>query len=169
MNRESEESVLNQFNAKTQGQGIYAINLPAKSSSTRKAMDFVERMCRQYRVSEDIIGDIVLVTDEACTNIIKYAYKKQNRREAWMSVGVSFDGDGNFHLILKDEGNIFKAEKVEKPDIFESLKGASTGGYGMYIIQSLMDRVDYYRDGSRNVFVARKSILAPSRKLSPTP
>jgi len=84
---------------------------------------------------------IVLAVDEACSNIIKYAYEGDYSRTYSLDVTV---GPGKLVVALKDTG--------KKPDVTKiaprKLDEVRPGGLGTHFIASVFDSVEY--DTSRD-------------------
>ncbi|MDP4115978.1 MAG: ATP-binding protein [Bacteroidota bacterium] len=83
---------------------------------------------------------IILAVDEACTNIIKHAYKYYP--DGTILVKVKISGT-TFIVEIVDHGNAFKPNSVTTPDIEEYYKQHKIGGLGMYLMKTLMDDVKY--------------------------
>lgn len=79
---------------------------------------------------------IVLAVDEACSNIIKYAYEGDYSRTYAMDVTVE---SGRLVVELRDSG--------KKPDVSKisprKLEEVRPGGLGTHIIASVFDTVEY--------------------------
>ncbi len=102
--------------------------------------EFTKSAAKQCGFSEDVIGKIILAVDEACTNIIKHAYKYSN--EGNINISVKF-ADSKFEIAITDEGIHFNPDTIPEPDIKEYYKQKKVGGLGVYLIKKLMDEVKY--------------------------
>jgi serine/threonine-protein kinase RsbW len=110
------------------------------SSETLSLIRRVISSCVQHlKLSAAVLNDIKLATTEACTNVIKHAYK--------------FDDSMSFDLEIKTSHEIFVIEvfyddpefvpaNIPMPD-FKEIK---EGGLGVFIIRNIMDHVDYQTD-----------------------
>lgn len=83
-----------------------------------------------------ILNDIKLATTEACTNVIKHAYK--------------FDETLSFELEIRTSEELFIVEVYyDDPEFIPdeipvpNLKEIKEGGLGVFIIRNIMDMVDY--------------------------
>jgi len=63
---------------------------------------------------EDTANKIVLATDEACTNIIKHAYKYSDNGR--INVNISF-AQNKLKISIIDEGSHFNSKKIPEPDL----------------------------------------------------
>lgn len=112
------------------------------SSETLSLIRRVLAACVQHlNLSAALLNDIKLATTEACTNVIKHAYK--------------FDDSMSFDLEIKTSEEILVVEVFyEDPEFvpenipIPNLKEIKEGGLGVFIIRNIMDHVDYQTEGS---------------------
>lgn len=116
--------------------------LVVKSSTDNLAQvrDFVQSAAQESGFSNDNIGKIVLAVDEACTNIIKHAYKYSPAGEIY--IGIKLEKE-KFIISIIDEGGHFNPDIIPEPDLQEYYKKRKVGGLGMYLMKKLMDEVKY--------------------------
>jgi serine/threonine-protein kinase RsbW len=85
---------------------------------------------------------VELAVIEACTNIIRYAYPASSPG----NLGVCLVQAGDFiEVLLLDEGSPFDPTEVHPPDLHRSREG----GYGIFLMRTVMGSVTYQRRGSR--------------------
>ena len=101
--------------------------------------------------SKEEAGSIILAVDEACSNVIKHSYKHDHTQE--IEVNISFK-ENCLTISITDSGIKFDKNAVKKRDITE----VRPGGLGLYIIENVMDSVDYYctKDGCNNLKMTKK-------------
>ena len=87
-----------------------------------------------HAVHTEIIDKILHAASEAITNCVVHAYKPT--REGRVDVIIRFN-DGEVELTVRDYGSGLRMEQYDTPDT----EKASEGGYGIYLIRSLMDDV----------------------------
>lgn len=116
--------------------------LIVKSSTDNLSLirEFTKTAATESGFPEDTIGKIILAVDEACTNVIKHAYKYSPEGEIILS--VKFD-NSKFTISITDEGARFNPGIVPDPDLREYHKQKRAGGLGMYLMKKLMDDVKY--------------------------
>lgn len=102
--------------------------------------DFIASAARSSEIKEDIVENIILAVDEACSNIIKHAYKRDPEGEIKINLELT---NGKFIVIIQDEGNTFEPDSVPDPDLQKYYRQRRVGGLGMYLMKSLMDDVEY--------------------------
>jgi anti-sigma regulatory factor (Ser/Thr protein kinase) len=83
-----------------------------------------------------------LAVHEVAVNIVRHAYAG---RSGWISARYLLDGD-DLVVTLTDAGRPWLRRSVPDPDPEE----AQEGGYGLYLVRQLVDRVTYTRLQYRN-------------------
>ncbi|NJD23105.1 MAG: ATP-binding protein [Melioribacter sp.] len=135
---------------------MFEKELLVKSTTDNLAVirDFIKSAANQSGFSEDSTGKIILAVDEACTNIIKHAYKYSP--EGNILIKIKFN-DPKFSISITDEGSHFDPNKVPEPDLREYYKQKRIGGLGMFLIKKLMDEVNYSTlSGNKNQVILVK-------------
>ena len=85
-------------------------------------------------VPQDAVDKIMLAASEAVTNCVVHAYKPA--REGRVDVTIVFSAT-DVAVTVRDFGSGLNMEHYDTPDTNK----ASEGGYGIYLIRSLMDDV----------------------------
>ncbi len=129
------------------GKKIYTLSVDSSTKHLSEVRDFVAQHAQNIGLSEKDISEIRLAVDEAYTNIIKHAYK--NRPSKPVKIEIGFDSK-KLWISIMDEGESFKPEEYKAPDILKRIKNKQRGGMGVFLIQKLMDQVQYNRKGSMN-------------------
>ena len=102
--------------------------------------DFVSKKASAAGLSKEDIENIMLAVDEACTNIIKHAYKSYHDGE--IVINLEFNSEKILISII-DHGSTFNPDSVPDPDLQKYYKNGRVGGLGMYLMKTLMDDVKY--------------------------
>lgn len=132
------------------------LKVKSKTENLSIIRDFVNSYAVDAGVAPDIIDNIILAVDEACTNIIKHAYHSVPDGEIIIKIELS---DKKFNVAITDYGNSFSPEKIPKPDLQKYYKQKKVGGLGMYLMKTLMDEVEYRSvPGKYNEVLLSKSI-----------
>jgi len=116
------------------------VNLPSVDGYERIAMESSASFAKIGGLARDRIEDLKTAVSEACLNAMEHGNK--GLPEARVVVNMHL-GHKNFRVWVKDEGNEIphipstidirrKVERLEPP-----------GGLGLYLIQQLVDRVDF--------------------------
>ncbi len=127
---------------KTNSKNIKEFQLKVKSRTENlsEIRQFIQKHAKEAGISANVIEDIILAGDEACTNVIKHAYK--NHPEGEIVVIVQYS-DKTFKIIIVDYGSSFNPERIPIPDIRKSYEEKKVGGLGIYLMKKLMDDVKY--------------------------
>ena len=110
------------------------------------------------------VGDVYklnLVLDELLTNLISYAYPDGQRHA--ISLHLAF-ADGRLAAELSDDAAPFDPLTQARPAVLDGpLDERPIGGLGLYFVRTLMDEVNYRRDGKYNRLTLIKYVTVPPR------
>ena len=123
------------------------ITIPSTTLKLSRVRRFVEGHARACGFSSDVIDQLSLAVDEACTNIIRHAYGESNSGP--VDIKVDIDPE-RFTVTIRDEGNSIDLEKYAEPDLNKSIRDRRGGGFGVHIMRKLMDLVEYENHGKFN-------------------
>jgi len=126
---------------------VYTKSFPSSTRHLEEVRRFVEMCCQEARLSADTVEQFKLAVDEACTNVIKHAYKGDGGRS--IDVAVIFEPDRCI-IRIRDEGQRFRPSEYRSPDLMESVRQRRAGGFGVQIMRRLMDQVEYRTKGRIN-------------------
>jgi len=88
--------------------------------------------------SKEDSGRIILAVDEACSNIIRHSYKNDHTKDIEIIVAIT---SKFLEISVIDNGIKFDINSKKSRDISE----IKPGGLGIYIIQNIMDGVEFKR------------------------
>jgi serine/threonine-protein kinase RsbW len=125
----------------------YHITVGASTRNLSVVREFVSEHARAEGFSENVVSDVCLAVDEAYTNIIKHAYNFDSTKK--VEVDLEFDNE-KICVCLTDTGESFDKSNYTVPDIPKQIKNKKRGGMGVFLIQKLMDHVDYHIGNREN-------------------
>lgn len=125
---------------KTQNKIEKELKVSSRTENLSQIREFIRSAAAQVGMKPGITEDIMLAVDEACTNIIKHAYKSVQDGE--ILIKLRYD-DHKFTITITDYGKSFHPESVPDPDLQKYYRQHRVGGLGMYLMKSLMDEVKY--------------------------
>jgi len=132
------------------------IAIKSKTENLSIVRDFIYDCCNDRQIAGKTVDDVVLAVDEACTNVIKHAYKYLPDRK--IIVKVIFR-DNKFLVDITDFGNSFESDTLKRPDMNEYFKMKKVGGLGVHLMKTLMDDVRYESiPGKYNKVILTKAI-----------
>lgn len=102
--------------------------------------EFTRRAAIESSLPDDFTEKIILAVDEACTNVIKHAYKFSPEGDIFISISVD---SSKFIISITDSGVHFNPNLIPEPDIKQYHKEKKIGGLGMFLMKKLMDEVRY--------------------------
>ncbi|MBK7630629.1 MAG: ATP-binding protein [Ignavibacteriales bacterium] len=132
------------------------LRVKSKTENLSLIRDFVSTSASNAGVSADFVENIILAVDEACTNIIKHAYKSSPDGELIIKTKSTLS---RFIISITDFGNTFEPETIPEPDLQKYYRQKRVGGLGMYLMKTLMDDVKYVSiPGKYNEVLLSKNI-----------
>jgi serine/threonine-protein kinase RsbW len=132
------------------------LKVKSKTENLSLIRDFVSSAASDFNVPKDIMENIILAVDEACTNIIKHAYKFSPEGEILINIKPS---TSKFVVSIIDNGTSFEPETIPEPDLQKYYRQRRVGGLGIYLMKTLMDDVKYVtKPGKYNEVLLTKNI-----------
>jgi anti-sigma regulatory factor (Ser/Thr protein kinase) len=124
--------------------------------------DFISKAMRQIGANERSIAQVQLAVDEACTNVIMYAY---SGCKGTVKIALELMGD-DLIVTIRDRGKPFDPSSVPPPDLEADLNERKIGGLGMYLMRKVMDEVSYsFNAEEGNKLTMRKHLIAENSDL----
>lgn len=116
---------------------------------------FLEEIFSELNLSMEHSFNINLAIEEAVTNIIMYAYPKDEEHDFILSVEHRND-----ELIFKliDTGEEFDPTAQPDADVTSSLEERQIGGLGIFLIRQIMKSVEYQRTDGKNILTMVKQL-----------
>ena len=136
---------------------MQSIRVPAKFENLAKISVFIVEAAHKANLDEEAVYAVQLSVDEACSNIMEHAYEGKGEGEINCTCEIMSDG---LRVILNDHGKPLNPEDVPDFDLDAPLEELETGGAGVFLMNQLMDQVDYKSDpktGNKLILVKRKS------------
>ncbi len=137
---------------------VVEIRLPNRLQYLSILADFVDNVCRMHEVPDEDLKDILLAVDEACTNIIRYAYRVGPIN--YFKVRISFDRE-MVQVDLLDQGKQFNPLEIP-PSGEKAITGDGEEKYfglGISIMKKVVDDIRYqYSPNEGNHLILIKKI-----------
>ena len=115
----------------------------------------IEHFLHDKKVSDSVINKVLLCVDELITNIIGHAYTDKEEHAVLLECRVFTD---HLELELRDDGVPFDPTTQTRPNVQLSLESRDIGGLGIHLVMTLMNKVEYRREGDYNVLIASKNL-----------
>lgn len=106
--------------------------------------NFIEQLQEDFKVKEDVYGNIVISLTEAVNNAINHG----NKRDPEKNVKVTAYLQNPFLLAItvEDEGSGFNYASIPDPTLPENM--LSESGRGVFIMRAITDGFEYQKNGS---------------------
>ena len=105
-------------------------------------------------MSPQIAYAVNLSIDEILTNTISYGY--DDEAEHRIDLTLRLEGD-TLVVVIVDDGRAFDSSMERDPNLDATLEERALGGLGLFLVQQMMDDVDYRRRDAFNVITLTKS------------
>lgn len=120
----------------------------SKTENLEIIRNFVYENSTKFGFNSYKAEELVLAVDEACTNLIKHAYKYND--ENTIIVELKSDSN-NFIVNIIDYSPSFDPRNVSNPDLVKYREECKKGGLGIFIMKSLVDNIDYQVSGNGSI------------------
>lgn len=125
--------------------------IAAATASLKEVLDDILRELAQKHCRCGDLNEIRLALHEALTNALSHGSEMNPKKVIF--VRARWDEREGLHIIVRDEGPGFSPEEVPDPTDPENV--SKSGGRGLYLMQQLMDEVEF-RDRGREVHLRRR-------------
>lgn len=133
---------------------------PAELDSLYEMLEFIKDYEQSQNIPSPILDQIVLAVEEALVNIISYGYPDEKKGTIEIVCEDSIPKAG-IKIVIKDQGIPFNPienapPSLPSPSVVLDRRDNSLGGYGIYILIGLMDKVEYQRINGGNILSLTK-------------
>ena len=129
----------------------HRITRAAYLESLNEFREFLKEHCAGLPgVSDEVLYDVQLAVDEACTNIIAHGYSGLDPGSIILDLEIEPD---KLIVTLTDFGHAFEPSSAPVPDVDAPIEERELGGFGLFFIQQSMDDMDYQvtEDGNKMI------------------
>ncbi len=117
----------------------------------------VEAFCAARGLGPQIAYAVNLSIDEILTNTISYGYDDDEAHR--IDLAVRLEGE-TLVVTIADDARPFDPSPPRQADVEAPLEEREVGGLGLFLVQQMMDGVEYRRQGGRNVVTLTKNAAA---------
>jgi serine/threonine-protein kinase RsbW len=114
-------------------------------------------MAELMRMSPDKIDEVRMAVVEACINAFEHSGADDHKVYITFTVLGDDDDPQRLQITVRDTGRGFDPEALEEPSIEKKLKAASKRGWGVKIMQGLMDEVQIHSGANGTMVVMSKA------------
>jgi serine/threonine-protein kinase RsbW len=136
---------------------MYHITRAAHLESLGQFREFLKEHCAKHpNVTSEVLYDIQLAVDEACTNIITHGYAGMDPGSIILNLEFATD---ILTITITDFGHSFEPGNAPTPDVNASIDERELGGFGLFFINQSVDRMDYRVTEDGNMMILTKNLL----------
>lgn len=140
---------------------VLEIKLPNRLKYLSVVASVITESSKVHHINKKDMEDILLAVDEACTNIIKYAYGVASFE--YFTIRLSFD-PGRVLIEFQDNGKPFNPLDVTLDNADPVMESQNAGGLGIFLIRKVMDRTEYHYSVDRGNCLTLAKNVSGSRK-----
>lgn len=119
------------------------MKVPAKPDYVSVMRLSISGIATRMGFTYEDIEDMKVAISEAITNAVTHAYDNEDEGEVTIGFGVY---DERLEIMVADHGGSFDLEKVKGSigpyESTESVETLREGGFGLFLIEALMDKVE---------------------------
>jgi anti-sigma regulatory factor (Ser/Thr protein kinase) len=116
--------------------GPVILDVPADPPAMFIVRELVGKISSRIGFEDDETDKLVLAVDEACTNVIRHAYKNSGDERIIITFTLSMDC---FEIMIRDFGRGADPATFQGRDLNE----IRPGGLGIHFIKSAVDKLEY--------------------------
>lgn len=131
------------------------LTLPMVSDMEIAASSAAADLAESMGMSEDKVDEVRMAVVEACINAFEHSDAEDRQVYARFVVAGKRDPQ-ELRITIRDTGVGFEVDALKEPKIEEKLKAKSKRGWGLKIIDGLMDEVQIDSDTRGTTVVMRK-------------
>ena len=120
------------------------LNIPSKIENLRIVEKVVDEISSEFRIHNEIYGNILISTVEAVNNAILHGNKLDERKEVLVNFIVD---DNRLSIVVKDQGPGFDYNNIPDPTSPENIE--KINGRGVFLMGKLSDEINFYDNGSK--------------------
>lgn len=139
--------VLGYMGPKEAERATVSVQLRNDLSEVRRLNQIVTEFAAQHHLAPELVFRVNLVLEEIVANVISYGYDDSLEHE--ISVRLSWQ-DPRIELEIKDDGRPFNPLEASQPEMERPLVERPVGGLGIHLVRSMMDHLNYRREGDKN-------------------
>ncbi|MEJ2495537.1 MAG: ATP-binding protein [Ignavibacteriaceae bacterium] len=118
----------------------YHLEIESDPNNLITVEEFVNYFCKDVKLPEEKLSDVLLAVTEATTNAIIHANKSDASKKVIIDVEIK---DSKLIVKVKDEGEGFDPGEIPDPTEPENL--LKDHGRGVYLMKVYMDDLEYKR------------------------
>ena len=131
------------------------IRLNADVGELERLTAWLDAFCERHEIPDEAHYHLNIAAEELVLNTIKHGCCSP--AEGAIEVGLRLCGQ-ELHITITDTGTPFNPLNAPPPDLTSNLVDRPIGGLGIHLVRSLMNSVEYEREGGKNRLHLRKDL-----------
>jgi anti-sigma regulatory factor (Ser/Thr protein kinase) len=131
------------------------LRLNAEVGDLERLTAWLDRFCERHQIPDEAHFHVNIAVEELVLNAIKHGHCSPS--QGAIEVRLSLSGQ-ELHITITDTGVPFNPLNAPPPDLTSSLADRPIGGLGIHLVRSLMNSVEYKREGGENQLHLRKDL-----------
>ena len=119
------------------------IKIPSIPENIRIVESFVDNAKDDFKINDDLYGNIMVSLTESVNNAILHGNKKDKTKMVNLTLRISED---TIRFLVKDEGTGFDYKNLEDPTAPQNIE--KVGGRGIFLMHHLCDEVNFNETGT---------------------
>jgi len=132
-----------------------SIRISCNLDNLKVFRNFVTEFLHPYAINKIVLNQIILAVDEITANLIKHANKEDESKSVKLTILQLGD---TFLFELTDNGIPFDPTTYVEPDMPTKIKDKKGGGWGLFLVKQIMDKVEFSSQGNHNVCRLYKTV-----------
>lgn len=126
-------------------------------------LQFISTRLQKLKVSDEELNYFVLAAEELIVNIISYGYKEKKPGNITLELEIN-EAENNVILRIIDDGMQFNILTVKPPNLNDTEHNLSKGGFGIHLVKSFTDKLEYEWKNMRNHAILHKKFTIKPQK-----
>jgi anti-anti-sigma factor len=132
---------------------VFQMLVPSDVNILGQMRNFAVGLLRERGFEDALVDDVELALEEALCNVVEHAYAYDPVQTIALRLIVEQD---SVSVLVRDTGKAFNPKDLPKLDLDSHLRGGHAGGLGRYLMESLMDYIDYRSSPEGNTLLMEK-------------
>jgi anti-sigma regulatory factor (Ser/Thr protein kinase) len=138
------------------------LRLNADEAELARLTAWLDDFCERHQIPEEAHYHLNIAVEELVLNAIKHG--RCSPAQGAIGIGLSLSGP-ELDITITDTGIPFNPLNAPPPDLTSSLADRPIGGLGVHLVRSLMNSIEYKREGGENRLHLRKDFAGMTRAL----
>jgi len=121
-------------------QDYVTVCVPARLELLNLVRTVIAEVAEDFGFAEGDTAQIVMAVDEACTNVLQHGYGGEPGAKVYVRTVFARD---RLMIEILDGAERFSPLEERSATLDEFLRSGESHGFGLYVIQTLMDEIDH--------------------------